>query len=92
MPDWVIWVVLGFIFFRVRARNRAWARRGLRSFPSCGTPARQRHSRQAAVGANQPGALPPESPLDLLKRRYVEGSISVEQYEDELDRLFSRRS
>ena len=44
-----------------------------------------RRERQTALSAPKP-----ETPMEALQRRYVEGSITVEQYEAELDKLYRR--
>lgn len=83
MPEWLLFLAIVFIAFRIRRRHR-WHRR-----------IRDERLRAARAGRELPGtsapAMPPrETPLESLQRRFVAGSISVEQYEAELDRMLRR--
>jgi hypothetical protein len=44
--------------------------------------------------ADEPRSTAPlqQTPLEALQRRYVSGSITLEEYESELDRLYGRKS
>lgn len=46
-------------------------------------------SRKRSIGARPP-ALPPESPVDRLQRQFVAGELTVEEYEQQLDRVLKR--
>lgn len=94
-PDWVIWAVFGYIFFRLaRGRRRRWRRwdrwseghqpRELeRETPTPGLPRQS----TAAPPVPAPPVRPKETPLQALQRDFVEGRISMDEYEWQLDRL-----
>ncbi len=85
-PEWL--VIGAVIWFLVSARRRArWARRE-RWRRRWGGYAEQRAE---VAEAPRPRALPPESPLERAQREYVNGRITVEEYERELDRIYAGR-
>lgn len=84
--EWLIFILVCWAAVRFLAPGRCgegrWASRQLR-------------------GARAPKPLPqkqsppqpePETEEQRLRRQYVEGSLTVEQYERELDRLYRARS
>lgn len=97
--DWIAWVVLGIALASCggtcglgwwgwrrwrRARRcgpargyRLEARRGARTLPAASMPA-PGHPRRKAT---------PESRLKALQKQFVDGHLTVEQYERALDRL-----
>ena len=83
MPEWLLFLAIVFIAFRIRGRRR-WHRR-MRD-----ETLRAARAAHEVPGTSTPAVLPRETPLESLQRRFVAGSISVEQYEDELDRLLRR--
>lgn len=78
--EWLIFVLVCWVAVRFlgvgRTRRGRWAGRRLRGRPP------------------EPQALPPkpvaapETAEQRLRREYVEGTLTVEQYERELDRLY----
>lgn len=95
MPEWLIIVVVFFIVTRiVRSRRHRLGRHGY--------PHHLRHARMHQIRARREAraadrdrrslrASPPtETPEEALKRKYVEGSITVEEYERQLDRLYRK--
>jgi hypothetical protein len=83
MPEWLILVAIILVALRIRRRHR-W-RRSLRD-----ERVRALHAGQEAPGTATQAVLSRETPLESLQRRFVAGSISVEQYEAELDRMLRR--
>ena len=83
MPEWLLMLAIIFIALRIHRRHR-W-HRGIR----------EERLRALRAGREVPGTsaqpVPArETPVESLQRRFVAGSISVEQYEAELDRLLRR--
>ncbi len=90
MPEWVIWGILWFALFRL------FRRRGY--LGACGRGRMHRWDcewREPRVRDREsPGPtaqLAQMSPLEALQRRFVSGSISLEEYESELDQLMRLR-
>lgn len=99
--EWLIWVLVAFALFRLigfscptgRLRPRGQASHHLRSGgellgpPGVGLVRTRPRRRPEAMSTA-------ETPMQSLQRRFVDGRITVEQYEAELDRLFahSRRA
>ena len=84
MPEWLILLIIWFIVMRVQSRG---SRCGPRSVP------RRRHTGlhyARGMRLNPPAAPPAETPLQSLQREFVSGAITVEQYEQKLDRLLRR--
>jgi hypothetical protein len=99
MPEWMIFLVFVMIAVRLgRARRRRCGfsrgmdalRRGEAEHGGTFRPVASR-SNPGSAAPGSSAALPVESPVDELKRRYVDGAITVEEYEAELDRLFRSR-
>jgi hypothetical protein len=91
--------IIWFAFGRWRWRHAQWAMGwsyGPMARASCAS--RRGHARRLPVmqpwqQPQPPRAEPPrETAFDALKRRYVSGELNDEQYEQELDTLFSTRS
>ncbi len=94
MAEWVIWVAFGLFFYRYVRGRRGWG--------GCGEDdCRVGHARKQSLidreprmtkraGAGPRRSLPEPSPLESLQRRFVHGTITVEQYEAELDRLLKQ--
>jgi hypothetical protein len=90
----ILWLVFG------RWRGRMWSGRACVGRMHGGGwrgQAGRRHARQhlpvLAVGEGRSrGGVPREAALESLKRRYVTGELSDEQYERELDTLFRATS
>ncbi|MGH7480562.1 MAG: hypothetical protein ACRELV_00275 [Longimicrobiales bacterium] len=82
----ILWLLLG--------RGRRGACGGGRLDRERGLEPRARHARprrdRVAGRRQQPATLPPESVEDRLRREYVAGRISVEEYESRLDELYRR--
>lgn len=103
MPDWLIWLAAFWLLFgcgagcrRIRSRRRLAA--GGASADTRAVHSRSGSSAGASVTpASASSALPrgdagpragkPESRLESLQRRFVDGALTLEQYEAELDRL-----
>lgn len=83
MPEWLILLAIIFVALRIRRRHR-W-HRGIRE-----ERLRALRAGREAPGTSAQAVLPRETPLESLQRRFVAGSISVEQYEAELDRMLRR--
>jgi hypothetical protein len=84
MPEWLIIVAVFFVVSRlVRSSRRRGHGRGRIG---------RAHARDLSEGGGVRPLAPPrvETPMEALQRRYVEGSITVEQYERELDELFRK--
>ena len=86
MPEWLIILIVFFVMSRVlRARGydaRCMRGRSPRLRASGRALERERHRTMPAPKV--------ESPMEVLQRKYVDGSITVEEYEAELDRLYRR--
>lgn len=102
--EWLAWLIIACAVLFGCGRGCAWGyrrhrrvaghemsggrvgsgrREALRAAPS--EPAIPAEAREpVAVG----GRERVESPLETLQRRFIEGSIDVEEYERELDRLY----
>jgi uncharacterized membrane protein len=86
MPEWLIILIVFFVVSRVvRARGhdaRCMSGRShrLRERERARALQRERHRSVPAPKV--------ESPMEALQRKYVDGSITVEEYEAELDRLY----
>jgi hypothetical protein len=52
---------------------------------------RQRQAQGDLMSARAPEAPALETPMDALKRRYVEDEITVEEYERQLDELLRKK-
>jgi hypothetical protein len=83
-------VMLALWFVMVRRRRRRWALGHARRMELDWGPGReerwQRRQRRR-TRERTPTLPPPESRLDALKRRFVSGELSDEQYEREVDAL-----
>ncbi|MGH7576149.1 MAG: hypothetical protein ACREM1_13615 [Longimicrobiales bacterium] len=98
MPDWVVWLIVGFIVFKFMSAGGACQRRvskgGGRLDHAGGgelgggrpTPVAMRRGPDARAGRNA------ETPIQAAQRRFVEGATTVEEYEAELDRVLRERS
>lgn len=87
MPEWLIILIVFFVVSRVvRSRGHGRHCMGGRS------QRLDRAERRALRRESQPAipAAKPETPMEALQRRYVEGNLTVEQYEAELDKLYRR--
>lgn len=85
MPEWLIIVIVFIVFSRV-LRARRYDAGCMRGRPR-GLHARRREQ----LERERQRAVPPprvETPMEALQRKYVEGSITVEEYETELDKLY----
>jgi uncharacterized membrane protein len=86
MPEWLIVLLVFFVVSRVIRGGRRCVHRGHH----------QRLERSAnrglSGGAGGRYVAPPkaQSPMEALQRRYVDGSITVEEYERELDRMLRK--
>lgn len=94
MPDWIVWLVVGFIVYRFCVAGGGGSCG--RSLPhtsrrgdaddrelSGGSPTRATMHRGAGRRA--------ETPIQAAQRRFVEGATTVEEYEAELDRALRNR-
>ena len=94
MPEWLIVIAVFFIDTRLPRSRRH--RFGMYRHPGQLRRARMRELRRARMrdrheGPDRLAAHPQpatETPEDALRRRYVDGSITVEEYEAQLDRLY----
>lgn len=93
--EWVVWVIVGLAVMS-GCRGR-WARgcgsrerRSSRRAASRRVGSGDRRRVRASRARNRVPAAPeqPESPLETLQRRFVEGAIDIERYEREVDRLY----
>jgi hypothetical protein len=85
MPEWLIVLVVFFVMSRIVRKRRYGVGCGGRMHRL--DRARERALSKGGTTRAVPAA-PPESPMEALQRRYVDGSLTVEQYEAELDRLY----
>jgi uncharacterized membrane protein len=85
MPEWLIILIVFFVVSRVVRSRGDGARCMSGRSHRLDRAARRtlRRERQTAIPAAKP-----ETPMEALQRRYVDGSITVEQYEAELDKLY----
>lgn len=99
MPEWLLFLLIGFLAFRVARRGSCcgwnWERRDRLEENADKQRSRVESSRQRALSAPAPpsvraatGQTRQESPLQTLQRRFVDGGLSLEDYEHELDRLY----
>lgn len=89
MPDWIVWLFVGFIVYRFCiAGSGASCGRSIPSSRRGGRTAdRELSGRDATRVAMQRGAgRGSETPIQAAQRRFVEGATTVEEYEAELDR------
>ena len=89
MPEWLIIVIVFIVMSRIVRRNRYGAQ--CMSGRSHRLRARERRALREERAAGQMRSMPApkvETPMEALQRRYVEGNITVEQYESELDKLY----
>jgi hypothetical protein len=94
MPEWLIILIVFFVVSRV-VRGRGYDARCMRGsahrLQAEERRALRREQRALRRGVELPTAAPKvETPMEALQRRYVEGAITVEQYEAELDKLYRR--
>lgn len=103
MHHWVFWLAaFAFLFGFGAVWRRAWSHRRLRPGAAEGDALRSGRSDPTAAasipaGSPSSGVLPgsgappvagqPETALESLQRRFVDGAITLEQYEAQLDRL-----
>ncbi len=94
--EWMIFILVCWVAVRFlgvatgRGRGERWEERRLRRA--------ERWEERRLGRAERRGVTPPpvrvappkpvETPEEKLRRQYVEGTLSVEQYERELDRLY----
>jgi hypothetical protein len=97
MPDWILFVALGWFFLAMRARRRAYI--GAHGGPRHLHAGWREYHRERMRGAVAPPAQLPVTPAPpptkdqleaALRARYVSGKITVEQYESGLDELYRR--
>ena len=103
MPDWLIWVVIAAVLsscgrgcgWGVRRyrrlqqgdadEERVRGRRARHRLTCCGD---EKAVARAREPMEQPAvSRPVETPLQALQRRFVNGAITMEQYEAEIDKL-----
>jgi hypothetical protein len=79
------------LFFVLRHRRRArralWRARREQLHLGPGGPERWQRHRRGRPREAIPAAAPPETRFDALKRRFVSGELTDEQYEREVDAL-----
>jgi hypothetical protein len=82
---WLFWLAIAILIFGVCGRACGWR--------SGGTVERHRHDPPEPLPRAEPAPPEPvpaqreEAPLPALQRRFVEGQITLEEYERELDAL-----
>lgn len=97
MPDWIIWLVVGFIVYRFCMAGNSCGRRipdsrhrdhdSDRELGGGRGSSVAMHRRPAARAGHNA-----ETPIQAAQRRFVEGTTTVEEYEAELDRALRQRS
>ena len=103
MPDWVIWVVIAAVLSGCGrgcgwgVRRYRGLQRGDVDEGRVGGPRARRHltrgvEENVVARARQPieepaVSRPVETPLQALQRSFVNGTITLEQYEAEIDKL-----
>lgn len=96
MPDWIVWLVVGFIVYRFCMAGSRCGRRVTSSRYSGhesdrelarghGTPIAMRRDPGIRAGRTT------ETPIQAAQRRFVEGATTVEEYEAEVDRALRER-
>ncbi len=102
MPDWLIWVVIAAVLSGC-GRGCGWGVRRYRGLQHgdadegrVDSPKARRHLTRGVeenvARARQPieepaVSRPVETPLQALQREFVNGAITMEQYEAEIDKL-----
>lgn len=94
MPDWIVWLFVGFIVYRFCiAGSGSSCGRSIPSSRRGGRP----EDREVSGGGVTRAAMPrgarrgAEPPIQAAQRRFVEGATTVEEYEAELDRALRER-
>jgi len=91
MPEWLIVLIVFIVFSRV-LRARGYDARCMRGGEHRlrGRGQRLRLAERHALEREQRAMPAPkvETPMEALQRRYVEGEITVEEYEAGLDKLY----
>ena len=94
MPDWIIWVVIAAVLSGC-GRGCGWGVRRYRSLQHGdadegqvrGPRARRRLTCGVEENAVARSSRPVETPLQALQRKFVNGGLTMEQYEAEIDQL-----
>ena len=102
MPEWVILLLVAWVIFRVMRREGCGTHRHRLDDAERSRLREQRarmHAERARLRAERRGrkavqqrAARAETPVESLQRRFVDGSITVDQYERELDRIYRNPS
>lgn len=88
MPEWLIWMVAIWFIFGFMGRGCSWGRRRLHRVHG----RRSRHLAGVDGGArlprtrtqSHPAPEPKETPEERIRRRFVEGRTTLDEYEAEL--------
>ena len=85
MPDWLIWVAIAAVLSSC-GRGCGWGVRRYRSLQHGDADEGRVRGPRARRHLTR-GSRPVETPLQALQRRFVNGAITMEQYEAEIDKL-----
>ena len=102
MPEWLILLLVCWVIFRV-VKRESWGTHRHRLGDEERSRLREQrarvHAERARLRAERrarksvtPTATRVETPVESLQRRFVEGAITVDQYERELDRIYRNPS
>ena len=87
MPEWLIILIVFFVMSRIVRKSGYGAQ--CMSGRSHRLRASERHALEREREKRRSMPAPKvETPMEALQRRYVEGNITVEEYEAELDKLY----
>lgn len=100
MPEWLLWMAAVWFVLgcgtgcrrgvRTRRMSAGEGRGRGTGGPADAGRGSERKGVAAAARSRPSGATPKEGAVATLQRQYVEGVLSLEQYEAELDRLDRR--
>lgn len=85
MPDWLIWVVIAAVLSGC-GRGCGWGVRRYRGLQHGDADEGRVDSPKARRRLTR-GSRPVGTPLQALQREFVNGAITMEQYEAEIDKL-----
>ena len=91
MPEWLIFLVVIWFFFGVLGRRARWGC-GSRHRRLGTAPGAARFESRSKPRPRQVAPPPPETAEQRLQRQFVEGRLTMEEYETELAKVILRQT